>query len=111
MSQIRLSLFRLINAICLSAVSGRGESNAVFDVAIENPPSLLTYEKEDPPGYALVAVAAFSFPAAVTILFAQSQKPLVAPTKEEKTLNKVPLETKKGAEMKGDPGAFMISIS
>jgi len=36
--------------------------------------------------YALVAVAAFSFPAAVTILFAQSQKPLVAPTEEEKTL-------------------------
>jgi len=47
----------------------------------------------------------------VTILFAQSQKPFVAPTEEEKTLNKVPLETKKGAEMKGDPGAFMISIS
>ena len=40
----------------------------------------------------------------MTILFAQSQKPLVAPTEEEKTLNKVPLETKKGAEMKGDPG-------
>lgn len=48
MSQIRLNLFRLITAICLSAVSGRRESNVVFDVAIENPPSPLTYEKEDP---------------------------------------------------------------
>lgn len=48
-----------------------------------------------------VVVAAFSLQAAMTILFAQSQKPLVAPTDKDKAPNPQP-ETKKGAEMKDE---------
>jgi len=49
--------------------------------------------------YALAVVAAFSFPAAVTILFAQSQNLLVMLTGQ--TPNKQ-MKTKKPAEMKAD---------
>ena len=51
--------------------------------------------------YALAVVAAFSFPTAVTILFAQSQNLLVALTDKGQTPNKQ-METKKLAEMKAD---------
>src|SRR6266550_9077350 len=48
----------------------------------------------------LAVVVAFSLPASVMILFAQSQKPLATPMEKEKTLNKAtPLETRKGPEM------------
>jgi uncharacterized protein DUF1579 len=51
--------------------------------------------------YALIVVVAFSLSCAVTVLFAQSQKLLVAPTDKGQTPTKQ-METKKPAEVKAD---------
>jgi hypothetical protein len=51
--------------------------------------------------YALFVVAAFSFPAAMTILFAQSQKPLVSLAEKERTIEQL-TENKKRVEMKDE---------